>query len=227
MNLMKNDHIPIWASVVILILLCLSLSTSAKAQDTFSPRLIKFLESHPAASCTFSNEIMKAKGTANNRIEIFYFYNNDPNALTAHHNMFAQTTEIAIFVLEGQEPCDEYLDILFEVLNLSGDKRFQELYQQAMSGSISRSNFVSEMLRQEFQTVKTLQHLIPSLRLTPQEISKSKDYDIWLHSPDDFDDFVIYSRKHSGGRVEMLYEHYYDDFHAKSTSEKLVAPQKP
>src|ERR1700733_13041502 len=129
----------------ILILTCGLLCTSTKAQDTFSPQLIHFAESHPQGSNILMTEIIKTEHSSGN-IQIFYFYTYDESVTTAHHNMFENGSGAAIFIRGGRPVVDEYLDILFEVLNMSGDKRFKELYQQAKMASISQTNFVTEIL---------------------------------------------------------------------------------
>jgi hypothetical protein len=118
----------------------------------------------------------------------------------------------AIFIRGGRPVVDEYLDILFEVLNMSGDKRFKELYQQAKMGSISRTNFVTEMLREEFQTVKTLKHIVPTLGLSPDEIANSKAYKDLFNTPDEFEKFTSYIQRYSPGGIQQKYERYYDNF---------------
>lgn len=195
----------------IFILLCLLSTISIKAQDTFSPQLNEFLENHSTASCILSNEVRKAQASSGNRIAIFYFYTYNETTPTAHHNKNNDGPEVAIFIRGGRPAIDEYLDFLFEVLNMSGDKRFQELFQQARSDGITRSNFVSEILRQEFQAMKTLRQMVPTLKFSPQEIAGSRVYNDLTNAPTDFGEFLSYTKK--SNHVQEGYEQYYDTIH--------------
>jgi hypothetical protein len=184
---------------------------STKAQDTFSPQLNHFVECHPQALLILSNAVVKTKGSAGVRIDTFYFYTDDETVPTAHHNWALNgSPQVAIYIRGGGQPVDEYLNFLFEVINTRGDKVFKELFQQAASNQISKSNFVRGVLLQEFQAAKAVQKLLTQLGLKPDEITISKCYDDFLNTPDDFDKFLSYAKDPARQGAEPGYEELYD-----------------
>jgi hypothetical protein len=141
---------------------------------------------------------------------MYYFYTHDESLPRAHHHYIGDSTTVGIFVRENQPACDQCICTLFELLNSKGEKRFRELWGLAGSGSISKGSFVKEMLRQEFPAVKATRDFIRKFDLKPEDVSGSKDYTQFVQSPDDFDEFLTYSRKLSQGGDQKAYEELYD-----------------
>lgn len=203
-----------WASIspmlmkVALILVSASLCISARAQNSFSPRLTQFLLGHPATSLALSNVI--AQASLERTVQIYYFYTNDESAPKAHHHYMGDSSTVGIFVRENQPVSDECISILFEVLNSKGEKRFRELFEKAKSGGIPKNSFVTEMQRQEFEAVKAARNLIRKFDLKQEEIAESKSYSQFMQAPDGFEGFLVYSRKVSQGGDQKAYEELYD-----------------
>jgi hypothetical protein len=165
---------------------------SASAQGLLSPKLNRFLISHPAVAITLSNVL--AEASSNRTVEIYYYYTNDESTPRAHHHYIGDRSTLGIFVRENQQPYDECIGILFEALNSKGEKRFMELFKEAKSGWISRVEFVREIMLQEFQAVKTTKVLIRNLKLDPNESAGSESYQYFINSPDDPEEFLAYSK---------------------------------
>ena len=197
---------------ITLIFICALLCISSRGQ-TFSPKLHQFLLEHPEASNSLSNAM--AEALSGRTAQIYYFYTNDESVPNSHVNYIGEPSVVGIFVRENQQACDEYLCILFEALNSKGEKRFRELFAEAKFGALSKTNFVREMQRQEFQAVKETQKIVAKLKLKPKEIADSRDYKHFLETPSDLAQFLVYSKKVSQGQYQKEYETLYATIHKK------------
>jgi hypothetical protein len=118
---------------------------------------------------------------------------------------------VGIAIRENQQSSDEFICLLFEVLNSEGEKRFQEIYQKAKDGTLSKTNFVNEILKVEFEAVKRTRELIRGLNLNKKEISESYFYNRYIECPNKFEDFLSYKKKASPQRDQIKeYEMQYD-----------------
>ena len=158
----------------------------------FSPKLQQFLVLHPDAkqilttliSQTFSNKI----------VQLYYFYTDDESTPKAAH-YYPREGVVGIVVRENQQPLDEFTCLTFEVINAQGEKRFREIYQMAESGQISKSDFAEEIMKEEFKAVKKARNFLKQLKPSEKEKSKTTLYMHFLHSPDKFEEFLVYSKK--------------------------------
>jgi hypothetical protein len=203
------------------ILLVISLCLSSWAQDTnivgtTSPKFRQFLSTHPAAATIFSNVLSEA--FSNRTVRLYYFYSDDESLSRASHNYADET--VWIFVRENQTPFDEWSSVIFEMLNSEGEKRFKELAKEARTGSISKDDFVREVMKQEFQAVKKTQALIRSFKLSQQEIEESYFYNRFIQCPDDFEGFLSYKKRVSPKRDQIKeYSRLYDSLRKKDKSQ--------
>jgi hypothetical protein len=203
-----------WVSTKHLFLAVLALQcTCLRGQQMLSPKLSQFLVDHPAASTALSNVLWEAQSA--HPVHIYYFYASEKCHLPTTHRYFQDSSAVGIFVRENQPPSDECIDILFEALNLKGEKRFRELYDQARSGGISRKDYVREMQRQELQAVVAAKKLIGNFKLSQKEAAESWNYNTFMQSPTEFEKFVAYSSKVSQGQDQNYYEQQYDALRAK------------
>jgi hypothetical protein len=188
-------------------------SISCWAQDNnafknFSPKLKQFLVGHPLASTALTNVLSEAFGKR--KLGIYYFYCDDESVARAAH-YYPNPTAVTIIIRENQLPCDECICLLFEVLNSEGEPRFQQLVGMAKTGTISRVDYATEVLKQEFKAVKKTRDLIATFGLSEKEIAGSDYYDHFIHCPDDFDSFLSYRLKASPNQDPLKgYEQYYD-----------------
>jgi hypothetical protein len=183
------------------------------AQEQFSPKLSQFLVAHPAASAALSNVLWEARSVR--PVHIYYFYASAQVHLPTTHRYFQDSSAVGIFVRENQSPCDECIDILFEALNLKGEKRFMALFDQARSGRISRGDYVKEMQRQELQAVVATKKLITNFNLSQAEAAESWNYRAFTQTPTEFEKFIDYSNKVSQGQDQKYYEQQYDALRGK------------
>jgi hypothetical protein len=155
---------------------------------------------------------------------MYYFYSFDGSGPKAHHNYLGDT--LGIFVCQNQPACDQYISTLFELLNCKGEKRFKELWGLAKSGGISKTNFVAEIDRQEFQAVKATKDLLGKCDLKPEEITQSKSYTVFMQTPDNFEGYRAYRQKLSQGADQKYYEKLYDSIR-KTGPQQETMPSQP
>jgi hypothetical protein len=181
---------------------------SAGAQNMFSPKLNQFLLDHPVISQTLSNAIVSA--SAGKRLEIYYFYAVGGSSPKSNHHYIGDLTTVGIFVQENQQPCDECICILFEILNSKREQKFLKLIGQAQAGTIKKEEFTKATMREEFEAVIETQELL--LKWPPEEKARAscEDYEYFVNAPKRFEDFLAYCKKDSHGNYQRGYEDLYE-----------------
>src|SRR5262245_13438390 len=116
-----------------------------------SPKLKRFLADHPAASQSLAGAI--SESFSNRTMMLYYFYSDDETQPRVFHK-YPEQSVVLVVVRENQEPCDEFICLIFEILNSQDEKSFKDLSEQAKSGAISKADFSSAAMRQEFLVVK-------------------------------------------------------------------------
>lgn len=173
-----------------------------------SPKLKQFLADHPAASEILSRAHAEAFG--NRKLEINYFYSDDMSIASAEH-MYPGPASVLIRIRENQTPADEFICLLFEMLNSENEKRFQQVDALIQPNKISRTDYAREKLKLEFVTEQRTRDLLPKLGLSSKEIADSYIYNRLIHMPDDFDTTLAYVHKVSPKRrIVEYYEENYD-----------------
>jgi len=122
---------------------------------------------------------------------------------------------VAILIRENQEPCDEFIGLIYEILNSQGEKRFQELFDEAKSGAVSKTDFVRGIMRQEFETVKKVRGLLENFKLSKKEKSTSYFFNKFSQCPNDFEAYVVYKPKGVTRDQFKEYEQLYDSLQKK------------
>jgi hypothetical protein len=205
-QLIMNKKLP-------LVLLSVFLCASCLAQDSnllsaASPKLRQFLADHLEASQALSNVLAEAFATRT--VRLYYFYSDNESVARAFH-YYPEKSVVGIMMRENQQPCDECMCLIFEMLNSEGEKRFGQLEEKAKDGTVSKEGFVREVLRQEFQAVKKTQALIGQFKLSQKEITESYYYDRFIRCPSEFDEFLSYKTKVSPKRADLKgYYQIYD-----------------
>ncbi|HTA94662.1 MAG TPA: hypothetical protein VK769_00915 [Verrucomicrobiae bacterium] len=201
---------------IIILFLPLLLCVSSWAQQTnilssnysVSPKLRQFITDHSTASKLLTNALSEA--FSNRTVQLYYFYTDDESTARAFH-YYPDESVVGIVIRENQQPPDEFICLLFEVLNSEGEKRFQEIYQKAKDGTLSKGDFVNAVSKVEFEAIKRTRDLIHDLNLNKKEISESYYYNRLIQCPDKFEDFLSYKKKVSPQRDQVKeYEMDYD-----------------
>lgn len=201
------------AKNIIFLLWMIMLSCSSKAEnvplaDMMSPKLRQFLADYPSALEALSNAVSESTSCQN--LRLYYFYSSDESVPRAYHH-YTGESGVTIVIRENQQPCDEWIWFLFEVLNSRGEKRFMQLGDMARAGTISKTDFPREVLRQEFQAVKMTKALIRTVHLSRQEEEESYCFNRFVECPDDFEEFLSYKKRVSPGRDQINeYEREYE-----------------
>jgi hypothetical protein len=186
-----------------------SLAQQASQNLEVSPQLQQFLSDHPQASQILSKGL--AEAFSNRKLLIYYFYTKNESVPRASH-IYPDKSSVSIFLRENQLPCDEYICLFFEILNSEGESNFQQLALKARAGQISKKDFATCIMRQEFQAVKRTRDSIGSLGLNQKEIGDSYYFNRFVNTPNDFDKFLVYIKQVSPQRDQFAeYERYYDN----------------
>lgn len=203
-----------WAKSVMnrrmtIILLILSVCLSAcgqqsNVQSMFSPKLSQFVASHPAALRIMTNAVSEA--FSNRTAQLYYFYTDDASVPRASHYYHSERA-VCIMLRENQPPIDEYLCLLFEVINSESEEHFRSIYQKAQSGDIARRDFPQAILKEEFKAAIRTRDLIKQLKLDAKEVAESQEYRHFLGCPDRFEDFLDYSKKLSSPERDPVKEY--------------------
>jgi hypothetical protein len=184
------------------------LCASAYSQQGLSPKLSQFLLEHPSALSALSNALWEAQ--LSRPVHVYYFYANQQAHLPAMHRYLDGASTLGVFVQENQPACDEGIDILFEVLNSKGEKRFKELWDKAESRAISKEDYVKEILREEFKAVVATRKVIVNFNLSEKEVAGSQNYKWFMESPTDFEKFLVHRKQAGHAQGDNYYREQYD-----------------
>jgi hypothetical protein len=92
-----------------------------------------------------------------------------------------------------------------------------QLAQRTSAGTISSTEFATEVLRAEFEALKTTRDLLRDLKLSKKEKACSYFYPIIMPCPSDFQSFLSYTKRVSAPRDVMKeYETKYDALRKKA-----------
>jgi hypothetical protein len=111
--------------------------------------------------------------------------------------------EIALCVRENQHPWDEFIAIMFELLNSRNQDHFEQLGDRARSGSVSRTEFVQGVMRLEFEAMKATGDILRKLKPAKKEISGSRYYITFANYPVDFEGYLSLTKTNVQGRDPM------------------------
>lgn len=117
-----------------------------------------------------------------------------------------------IVVRKNQHALDEYVSILFEMINSINEASFLKLARDAETGKVSRSEFSLRALEIEHSSVCQTRDLIARLAFAEQDIGDSELYYSFLESPNGFRDFVAYIQR-TGSRIDAV-QVYLDQYDA-------------
>ncbi len=187
-----------------------SKADSAALFDQLSPKLRGFLTANVGASNALS-DVVTIQQTAR-AITVFYFYAGDKTRAKAGHYCTGETS--AVINLNAElEPIDEYTCLLFELINLSCQERFQEVFVKAIQKEISRKAYPREVLKIEFEAMQKTKGLLRKLKPSAKEVDSSDSYKKFLKSADTFDAFYAELKKQAAdGHYDPIknYERQYD-----------------
>ena len=208
---------------VVIPLLFLHTSVSAQSRETnvvamLSPQLRAFLDHDTGAANLLDNVLCEA--LTNRALQIYYIYS--PNEPAAYH-YYTEANGVVVAIREDQHALDEFLCLIYEVLNSEHDVEFQELTRRAEARNISKVDFAHEVLRGEFKAALRTKLLISKVKFRKKETSQSYYYKHIAGCPDTFEEFLTSIEKESkNGRDPIKeYEANYDSLKLKSGSPVL------
>jgi hypothetical protein len=183
---------------VLLLFICMC--DESRGQTGVSPKLWEFLTEHPAASQVLSNVISQV--FTNRTFQLYYFYSDDESVPRASHDYISKS-EVAIYIRENQQPFDEFIGLLFEALNSTSENKFLELFAQAKSATIPKSEFASAGCKLEFDAVRRARDLLINIKLRKSERNKSHFYKLFMGAPNNF---LVYSKNVSSRHQDIVKE---------------------
>jgi hypothetical protein len=208
MNFITNKY-----KLALLAFMLLSIPSWAQQTNFFtpSPKLKALLASNPPARTALSNAC--ASAFSGKTVGLYYFYD-DTDATRKTYHFYPNTigeAAVVICIRENQEPWDELIGLLFELLNSKSENHYWDLFEKARAGTIARDEFAMAMLRFEFEGAKATRDLVRDFHLTKKESQKSHEYGLFLNCPNDFEGFLAYTQKVSAGHDPIKeYEAQYD-----------------
>ena len=190
-------------ALAILVTCYSSLAQETNILNAVSPKLKKLLVANPAACAALSNSF--AAASAKRSLCLLYFYSENNSAPRAFHYYphSVGMAEIALCVRENQHPWDEFIGIMFELLNSRNEDRFEKLGDRARSGSVSRTEFVQGIMRLEFESMKATGDVLKKLKPPKKEISGSQYYNTFANYPGDFEGYLSIAKANVQGRDPM------------------------
>lgn len=198
-------------NIVLLSLLLCAPSWAQVTNITLSPKLSEFLADHPLAKKTLTNAFSET--FLKRSVGLYYFYSySDAQAKAFHYYPDSPGwPEVVLCIQENQSPIDEFITLLFETINTKSQERFRKLGDDAARGAISKESFVSQVLRNEFEAIKSTRELLLELKFKKEKVEGSAYYRSFTECPTNYDDYISYSKKLSQARSSSKeYESIYD-----------------
>lgn len=197
---------------IALILWCVCFSGRSQqtnVQSMFSPGLKDFFASHAGALPMLTNILHEA--FSKRAIQLYYFYSADNSVAIASH-YYPSDSAVGIVLRENMEPIDQFIGFVFEAINSEGQPSFEKIIKEAEQGKLSKRDFTTETLKQEFKAVVRTRALLQRLKLEAKEIAESREYKHFEECPDSFEDFLAYTKKISGKERDVFeeYDKQYD-----------------
>jgi hypothetical protein len=119
---------------------------------------------------------------------------------------YLNKSEVAIYIRENQQPLDEFISLLFEALNSTSENKFLELFAQAKSATIGKSEFACAGCKLEFDAARHTRDLLKDIKLRKSERNKSSFYKLVMGTPNNFEDFLVYSKNVSPRHRDIVKE---------------------
>jgi hypothetical protein len=154
-------------------------------KEALSPKVRQFLLANPDTAKVMESVYDEAFTKRGKVLTLHYFYTECASCPGAAH-FFEDDSVVMITVREDQAPLDEYLSIVFEMLNSMGEKRFRELEGKAIAGDISREDYVLETRRNEFLAFRRLKELVRPLKIPEVDAKQSLYYKSFSKYGNDF-----------------------------------------
>jgi hypothetical protein len=173
-----------------------------------SPKLKEFLLEHSVELKCLTNALSQA--FTDRKLELFYYYSDDESTPRSFQS-YPSESVVSITIRENQQPVDQFICLLYEVMNSESEERVGKLCRMAQTKDISRTTFAHDLLKMEFDTLKKTRDLIRSLNFSKKDISASFYYESFMKCPDNFEAFLTYEKTLSSNYDPLAnYELEYD-----------------
>ena len=194
--------------------ICSSIAQFDNVERRESPGLKEFTGLHPKAAQILRNKL--AEAFSNRTVKLYYFYPATNSEPTAFH-YYPNTTgleDVFICVSESQKPIDQYISLLFEVINSKRATKLLKLWEDGCAGAISAETYATEVTRLEFESLKETRNLLSTLDIESPALAGSRERQKYGHLPEGFDDYLASVKKDSPDTLRR-YENQIDKMKAE------------
>jgi hypothetical protein len=181
---MLKRYLQLFTLLLVLVPAAPIYSQETNVCSMLSPKLQAFLKEDAEAAKLLRKVLHEA--FAKRTLQICY--TSSSNKAQAYHTY--TDDGVSITIRQNQPILDEYLCLVFEILNSENEHRFFKLMDKAERGTISREDFARQTLKVEFKAAKRAQSLIRKLTFRREDILGSYYYTRIVNCQDKFDDFL-------------------------------------
>lgn len=180
-----------------------------KQYSDMSPQLRELLERHPAARKVLLDASMAALPNAGFRLRYTPAETMTASGPRSEFRMpFPVEAQVPVItIVEGQQPWDQFILLVFELHNTRGKADFDRLWRQARAGSITKEQFADAVMRTEFEAVRRMKPIVKALPLSDAEKASSHAYPRLASCPEDYQHFQDYVQRVSPGRRQAREYH--------------------
>lgn len=181
-----------------------------KQYSSMSPELRGLVERHPAAKEVLMDASAGALPNAGFRLRYTPAETMKTSGPRSEFRMpFPGEAQVPVVtIVEGQQPWDQFILLVFELHNSRGKAAFERLWQQARAGSITKEQFADGVMRTEFEAVKRLKRIVRTLPLSDAEKASSHAYPRLVSCPEDYRHSQAYVKRVSPKRRQA--QEYYE-----------------
>jgi hypothetical protein len=183
----------------------------SKLTTQMSPKLKEFLSFHPKELSLLTNFVVGS--FSNKTVRIMYYYSEDGADARAYH-YYPDAKTVSIVLKENQEVCDEFICILFELINSQSQSLFVSLSREVAAGSIDKNEFAREVLKREHQAMLRAKNLLRQVNPS-KEIASCYSYQRLAECADKFEEFYENIRSKTPEIIKN-YEEMYDVMRGKA-----------
>lgn len=128
----------------------------------------------------------------------------------AEHKPSVDRRYINIRVSPGLSPEDQVASMVYEAINAQNEKQFAEITEKAHAGSLTKTEFILEILRLEHKSLKkTRAFLSAQESYRDIDLSQTVFYSKMHGTPEEFDDFIQYLQRIKRDEYDV-FKHYSD-----------------
>lgn len=128
----------------------------------------------------------------------------------AEHKPSVDRKYINIRVSPGLSPLDQVASMVYEAMNAQNEKQFAKITEEAHAGSLTKTEFILEILRLEHKSLKKTRAFLSNQESYKDiDLSQTIFYRKMNGTPENFDDFIQYLQQIKRDEYDV-FKHYSD-----------------